>query len=67
MHYPKCRTVYRHQNWYAIIVRRHPEIVLVVDRSLVRACTIARMQHPELGPEDLAFRTLPEKEFDALN
>jgi hypothetical protein len=56
----------RQQDWYAIVVRRHPEIVLVVDRSLVRAWTIVRSAHPELGPEDLAFRTLPEKEFDAL-
>jgi hypothetical protein len=25
----------------------------------------ARLMFPEIGPEDLAFRTLPEKEFDA--
>ena len=26
----------------------------------------ARMLFPEIGPENLAFRTLPEREFDAL-
>jgi hypothetical protein len=66
---PKCSRVkkFKYHEWYATVVRRQPEVVLVVDRSPTRAWTIARMLHPELGPEDLAFRTLPEKEFDALN
>jgi hypothetical protein len=60
---PKCP----HQDWYAIVLRRHPDNVLVDDRSLVRAWTIVRSVHPELGPEDLAFRTLTEKEeFDSI-
>jgi hypothetical protein len=59
---PKCPD----QDWYAIVLRRHPDNVLVDDRSLVRAWTIVRSVHPELGPEDLAFRTLPEKEFPAI-
>ena len=55
-----------HYNWYAILIRRYPEIVLVIDRSLARGWTTARLMFPEIGPEDLAFRTLPEKEFDAI-
>ena len=38
----------------------------MVDRSLVRAWITVRATRPEIGPEDLAFRTLTEKEFDAL-
>jgi hypothetical protein len=57
---------FKYHEWYAIVVRREPEVVLLVDRSLTRAWTIARMIHPEVGPEDLAFRTLTEQEFDAL-
>jgi hypothetical protein len=56
---PKCR----HQDRYAIVLRRYPDNVLVDDRSLVRAWTIVRSVHPELGPEALAFRTLTEKEY----
>jgi hypothetical protein len=65
---PKCSRVkkFKYHEWYAIVVRRQPEVVLVVDRSLTRAWTVARVLHPELGPEDLAFRTLPGKEFDVL-
>jgi hypothetical protein len=56
----------RHQDWYAVVPRRLPETVLVVDRSLIRAWTYARMLFPDLGSEDLAFRTLPEAEFDSI-
>jgi hypothetical protein len=66
----KCRFVSTnitpYQEWYAIVVRRHPEIVLVIDRSLIRGWMTARLLFPEVGPEDLAFRTLPDREFDAL-
>jgi hypothetical protein len=66
----KCRfvstNVTPYQDRYAIVIRRHPEIILVVDRSLTRGWTTARMMHPDIGPEDLAFRTLPDKEFDAM-
>ena len=55
-----------YQDWYAVVVRGHPEIVLVVDRSLTRGWTTARLLFPDIGPEDLAFRILPEREFDAL-
>jgi len=54
------------QNWYSI-VRGHPEVVLISDRSLSRAWTATRRLFPEIGPEDLAFKTLTKKEFDALN
>jgi hypothetical protein len=57
---------YADYNWHAIVVRRHPDVVLVIDRSLIRAWMTARLMFPEVGPEDLAFRTLPDKEFDAL-
>ena len=56
----------RQQDWYAVVLRTHPEAVLVVDRSLMRGWTTARMLFPELGPENLAFRSLPEKELDAM-
>jgi hypothetical protein len=55
-----------YQDRYAIVIRRYPEIVLVIDRSLTRGWTTARLMFPEIGAEDLAFRTLPEKEFDAM-
>jgi hypothetical protein len=55
------------KDWYAIVLRRHPEIVLVVDRySLSRAWITARLLFPEILSEDLAFRTMPEKEVDEL-
>jgi hypothetical protein len=41
-------------------------VILVTDRSLIRAWTAVRLLHPDIGPEDLAFRTLTTKEFDAL-
>jgi hypothetical protein len=54
------------KEWYAIVMRRDPESILVVDRSPIRAWTTVRMMFPEIGPEQLAFRTLPEKECDAV-
>jgi hypothetical protein len=55
------------KDWYAIVLRRHPEIVLVVDRySLNRAWIVARLMLPELGSVDMAFRTMQEKEVDEL-
>ena len=55
------------KDWYAIVLRRHPNTVLVVDRySLSRAWIVARLMLPELDSEDLAFRTMPEKEVDEL-
>jgi hypothetical protein len=57
---------FKYHEWYAIVLRRQPEVLLVVDRSLTRAWTIARTLFSEIGPEDLAFRTLTKKEFDTL-
>jgi len=54
------------QNWYSIVVRGNPDVVLVIDRSLTRAWVTVRMMFPEIGPEHLAFRTLSEKEVDSL-
>jgi hypothetical protein len=54
------------KDWYAIVLRRNPEINLVIDRSLTRAWIIARIRFPELDSEDLSFRTVPEKEIDGL-
>jgi hypothetical protein len=54
------------QNWYAIVIRKHPETILVVDRSLLQGWMTTQILYPEIGPEDMAFRTLPEKEFNAM-
>src|SRR6266404_7427752 len=62
----RCVRKRKHQEWYAIVIRRDPESILVVDRSRIRAWTTVRMMFPEIGPEQLAFRTLPEKECDAV-
>jgi hypothetical protein len=66
----KCNEVEqakRPNDWYAVVLRWHPEIVLVVDRcSLTRAWITGRLLLPELSSEDLAFRTMPQKEVDAL-
>ena len=49
----------QHRDWYAVVLRRNPEIVLVVDRySLARAWIVARLMFPELDSEDLVFRTI---------
>jgi len=53
-------------DWYAIVVRTNPEIILGVDRSLTRGWMLVRLAHPDIGPEDLAFRTLSEKEFNCI-
>ena len=55
-----------YQDWYAIVPRRNPEIILAVDRSLSRGLRLVRLAHPDIGPEDLAFRVLPEKEFNII-
>jgi hypothetical protein len=50
------------RDWYAVVLRLHPEIVLVVDRySLSRAWITARLLFPQIFSENLAFRTIPEK------
>jgi hypothetical protein len=55
------------KDWYAIALRRHPEIVLDLDLySLTRAWITARLLLPEILSGDLAFRTMPEKEVDEL-
>ena len=55
------------KDWYAIVLRSNPEMVLVVDRySLTCAWIVARLMFPELDSEDLAFRAMPEKEVDEL-
>jgi hypothetical protein len=55
------------RDWYAVVLWRHPEIVVVIDRySLTRVWITARLLFPEISPEDLAFRTMPQKEVDVL-
>lgn len=57
----------RPRDWYAVLIRGHPEIVLVVDRySLIRAWISAHLLFPEIDSDDLAFRTMPEEEVNAL-
>jgi hypothetical protein len=52
---------------YAVVLRGHPEIVLVVDRySLTRAWITARLLFRELVSGDFAFRTMPDREVEAL-
>ena len=67
---PKCSGVEQPKeprDSFAVVLRWHPEIVLVVDRhSLTRAWTTARLLLPELSSEDLAFRTMLQKEVDEL-
>jgi hypothetical protein len=62
----KCRLVSAHitsyQNWHAIVIRRQPEVILVIDPSLTRAWTTVRLTFQE----DLAFRTLSAKKFDSI-
>ena len=55
------------RDWYVVVLRGHREIALVVDRySLTRARAAARLLFPELVSEDLGFRTMLQKEVDAL-
>jgi len=61
-----CHFNQPYQDWYAIVVRMNPEIILAVDRSLTRGWMLVRLAYPDIGPEDLAFRTLSEKEFNCI-
>ena len=56
------------KDWYAVVLRGHPEIVLVVDRYfLTRAWIVARLMFPEIGSGDLAFRTRGELVSEIYN
>ena len=53
--------------WYAIVLKgADPERILVIDHSLTRGKIAARMRHPEIGDEDLAFRVISEEEVREL-
>ena len=54
------------QDWFAIVVKIEPDIVLAIDRSLIRAWMTVRLAYPDIHPEELAFRTMSECEFDAM-
>jgi hypothetical protein len=51
------------QDWYAIVLRKQPDRILAIDRTLSRAQSTARMYYPEIRPKELAFRTLSQDEY----
>ena len=51
------------QDWYAIVLRKEPERILAIDRTLSRAQITVRMYYPEVNPRELAFRTLSQDEY----
>jgi len=51
------------QDWYAIVLRKKPDRILTIDRTLSRAQITVRIYYPEIDPKELAFRTLSQDEF----
>jgi hypothetical protein len=51
------------QEWYAIVRRKKPDRILVIDQTLSRAKYTVRMYYPDMDPRELAFRTVSQDEF----
>jgi len=51
------------QDWYAIVLRKEPERILAIDRTLSRAQITVRMYYPEINPRELAFLTVSQDEY----
>src|SRR6516164_2658882 len=51
------------QDWYAIVLRKEPERILAIDRTLSRAQITVRLYYPEISPRELAFLTLSQDEY----
>jgi hypothetical protein len=50
-------------DWYAIVLRKKPDCVLAIDRTLCQAQTAARVYYPDIDSKELAFRTISQDEY----
>lgn len=50
-------------DWYAIVLRKKPDCILAIDRTLCQAQITARAYYPEIDSKELAFRTISQDEY----
>jgi hypothetical protein len=48
---------------YAIVLRKKPDCVLAIDRTLCHAQITAQAYYPEIDSKELAFRTISQDEY----
>ena len=52
--------------WYAIVLKRRPDDVLAIDRSLAHAWSLARAARANIHDKEFSVRTLTENELNRI-